>query len=257
MADISLRERLQPALLDRLLDEERTVHQLSVTVQRARLEGTPITLRTLIGVLQAHGLRRMDEDAQPDQNQQEWRLRFSAAAGELSLARLKALTLPIGPGQSLTLGELASLEVTTSVNSALETSERRFISMRRLREYVCRDLSWLLNTSNLETSVDLQRFPEVQRSVLNFGLPSLTGRTAASIDPEVAMHQLVQAVRVFEPRLSRVAVTPELSQDRMDIRTLRFKLDAELWGRPAAQHLSLRTSLDVDSGDVALTDSGG
>src|SRR5208283_1146796 len=232
-------------------------HQLSLCVPRARLEATNITLRTLVGLLQAHGLRRIEEDAAADADQQDLRLRFSAPAGELSLARLKALTLASVAGQSVTLGALASLEVSSSLNTAPESTERRFIAMRRLRECVCRDLGWLLNTASLETSEDLQRYPEVQRSVLNFGLPSLTGRHATSIDTETAVRQLAQAIRVFEPRLSRVAVSPELSQERMDTRTLSFKVEAELWGRPVPQHLSLRTSLDVDSGTVSLTDSGG
>jgi type VI secretion system protein ImpF len=257
MADISLRERLQPALIDRLLDEERTVYQLSVSVPRARLEGNNTALRTLLGLLQAHGLRRIEEGSEAEQDPQVLRLRFSAAVGDLPLARLKALPLPLGPGMSVTLGEFASLEVSSRANTMAESPERRFISMRRLREYVCRDLAWLLNCTNLESSEDLQRYPEVQRSVLNFGLPALTGRSATSIDPETAVRQLLQAIRVFEPRLGRVTVTPELSQERMDERTLTFRVEAELWGRPAAQHLSLRTSLDVDSGNVSLTDSGG
>jgi type VI secretion system protein ImpF len=257
MADISLRERLQPALLDRLLDDERTVHQLTLTVARARLEGTAITARMLVGLMQAHGLRRIEEEAEAGPDQPELRLRFTAVAGDLSLARLKALGLPVAAGRSVTLGELASLEVITSINTAAESTERRFISMRRLRECVCRDLAWLLNTASLETSEDLQRYPEVQRSVLNFGLPSLTGRAATSIDPEQAVQQFLQAIRVFEPRLSRVAVSPELSGDRMDTRTLSFRVEAELWGRPASQSVSLRTSLDVESGSIQLSDSGG
>jgi type VI secretion system protein ImpF len=257
MADISLRERLQPALLDRLLDDERTVHQLTLTVARAHLEGTAITLRMLVGLMQAHGLRRIDEEAGEGEDPQALQLRFSVAAGDLSLARLKALTLPYSAGRSVTLGELASLEVSSRLNTAPESADRRFLSMRRLRECVCRDLAWLLNTASLATSEDLQRYPEVQRSVLNFGLPSLTGRNATSIDPETAVREFVQAIRVFEPRLSRVAVSPELSGDRMDARTLSFRVDAELWGRPASQSVSLRTSLDVESGGIRLTDSGG
>ena len=257
MADISLRERLQPALLDRLLDDERTVHQLTLTVPRARLEGTTVTARTLVLLMQAHGMRRVDESAGEGADPEQLELRFSAAAGDLPLARLKELTLAVGPGRSVTLGELASLSVATSINTAAESADRRFISMRRLRECVCRDLAWLLNTSNLEGSEDLERYPEVKRSVLNFGLPSLTGRTATSIDPATAVQEFVQAIRVFEPRLSHVAVSPELSGDRMDARTLSFRVEAELWGRPAPQGVSLRTSLDIDSGNVQLTDSGG
>jgi predicted component of type VI protein secretion system len=36
---------------------------------------------------------------------------------------------------------------------------------------------------------------------------------------------------------------------------LSFKIDAELWGQPVAQHLVLRTSIDVDTGDVRISDA--
>jgi type VI secretion system protein ImpF len=161
-------------------------------------------------------------------------------------------------GGTISLGEIMSFEVHSSPNSAPEAAERRLISMRRLRESVYRDLGWLFNTSNLEgTEADLQLYPEVQRSVLNFGLMSLTGEAATSVDPQRAARSIAEAIRAFEPRLSHVTVVPELSASRMDIRTLSFKIDAELWGRPAPQHLVLRTRLDVDSGDLTVTEASG
>jgi type VI secretion system protein ImpF len=257
-ADISLRERLQPALLDRLYDDERVVHLVELIVPHARLTGTTITVSTLANIMRSHGLRRVEGSVgSEDIAAPELRLQFTTAAGELPLARLKALTLPTGAGGSVLLGDLGRFEVRTSVNQAQETSERRFVSMRRLRESVFRDLTWLLNTTNLETTEDLARYPEVQRSVLNFGLASLTGRVATSVDPALAAQRIAQGIRTFEPRLTRVTVTPELSAERMDMRTLSFKVDAELWGRPVPQHLVLRTRLDIDSGDLSVSEAAG
>ena len=64
---------------------------------------------------------------------------------------------------------------------AVESRDKRVLSPYRLRESVRRDLSWLFNTTNLASSLDLERFPQVESSTLNFGLPDLTGRTAGSI----------------------------------------------------------------------------
>ena len=57
-----------------------------------------------------------------------------------------------------------------------EAREKRVLSMRKLRESVQRDLAWLLNTSNLETVQDLDEYPLVSHSVINYGLPDLAGR---------------------------------------------------------------------------------
>jgi predicted component of type VI protein secretion system len=43
----------------------------------------------------------------------------------------------------------------------------------------------------------------------------------------------------------------------MDALALSFIIEAELWGRPAPQFLQLRTSLDVESGDVSVVDAAG
>lgn len=259
MADISLRERLQPALLDRLTDEERQAFEAEVTVDHERLNAAGVTVAMITSCLQAHGFRGLDDSGPTRQGDAgTLRLSFTSVAGDMRAERLRALRLASRPdGASLTLGEVADVQVHAKPNRAIEPAERRLISMRRLRELVQRDLSWLLNTSSLESTEDLDHYPEVRRSVLNFGLPSLSGRTASGIDAAQAARVLAEALRAFEPRLTRITVTPELSGERMDAGALTFKIEAELWGHPTPQYLQLRTRLDVESGDASLVDSGG
>ncbi len=56
MADLALNERLQPALLDRLIDDERTVALVSVVVERAGLERLQLPVQALIDILVAQGM---------------------------------------------------------------------------------------------------------------------------------------------------------------------------------------------------------
>lgn len=142
-------------------------------------------------------------------------------------------------------------------NTELESTERRQISMRRLRECVHRDLSWLFNSVNLDSAQDLSAVPEVAASVLNFGLPSFAGRMTSSIDQQQAAERLRRAIELFEPRLSGVRVAPRPRVEGEDDGTLEFTIEAELWGQPASQHLQLRTTIDVMSGDVTLTEERG
>jgi len=258
MADISLRERLQPALLDRLYDDERTLHVIELKAPLDTLAKNGVTIKSVVDLMLAHGLRRVEDRPPISGAEQMANLTFTMPSGEVPLARLKALPLTRSNGGTIGIGEIMSFNVHSSPNTAPEPAERRLISMRRLRESVYRDLGWLFNTSNLEgTEPELNSYPEVQRSVLNFGLRSLTGEAATSVDPQRAAQNIAEAIRAFEPRLSHVTVIPEVSANRMDIRTLSFKIDAELWGRPAPQHLVLRTRLDVDSGDLSVTEASG
>ncbi|MCS5585447.1 MAG: GPW/gp25 family protein, partial [Pseudomonadales bacterium] len=63
-----------------------------------------------------------------------------------------------------------------------ESREKRVLTMRRLRASVLRDLSWLLNTTNLDSSEDIEQAPEVMHSVLNYGMPCIAGMAAAATD---------------------------------------------------------------------------
>ncbi len=259
MADISLRERLQPALLDRLTDEERQVFVTEVSAARDRLAAAGVTEVMITACLHAHGFRAIDETTSANHpDAAALRLKFTSVAGNMPAERIRTLRLVTRPGQAgPTLGEVADVQVHARSNPAAEPPERRLISMRRLRELVQRDLGWLLNTSSLESTEDLDDYPEIRRSVLNFGMPSLAGRAASGIDAAQAAHSLAEALRAFEPRLTRVTVTPDLSGEHMDARTLSFNISGELWGRPAPQYLQLRTSLDVESGDVSVVDAAG
>jgi type VI secretion system protein ImpF len=127
--------------------------------------------------------------------------------------------------------------------------------MRQLRESVLRDLAWLLSTSSYDTDRSLAAWPDVERSVFNFGLPSMAGHGIAGFDAAAAAARLQKAIETFEPRLSHVHVTSETESGRMDRNALVFRVEAELWGQPTPQRLLLRTQIDIESADVMITDT--
>ena len=254
MAELSLKERLQPALFDRLIDDERHLVSFEIAVTDQALQELKITAQELLTILEAQGLRR-DQigTAQSAPKAVTWR--FVASSSAPSPAQLKALVLrPPGALQGIVLQSFCRIESRTMLNEQPEPGAQHMISMRRLRECVQRDLSWLLNSANLEVVHNLQRHPFVARSVVNYGIPPLAGRNVTSTDPHVTAKRIRDAITAFEPRLSRVQVTPEQSKHSDEMK-MSFKIDAELWGQPVAQRLVLRTSIDVDTGDVRITEA--
>ena len=140
-----------------------------------------------------------------------------------------------------------------------ESREKRVISAARLRECVTRDMSWLLNCVNLGTDVDLEPYPEVVRSVLNFGIPDLTGAALSGVDAEVLQRQIREAILAFEPRLtaSTLRVTVHTSKTRMDRQSLVFDIESEMWAQPLPLNLYLKTEVDLETGKLAVTESLG
>ena len=138
-----------------------------------------------------------------------------------------------------------------------ESREKRVLSPSRLRESVRRDLSWLFNTVNLAATQDLEGYPEVEKSTLNFGLPDLAGRTASSVDKLALERLLRRAVWDFEPRLTRSAVRVKLiiDQEKMSHNAMCFAIEAELWAQPLPLRLFLRTDLDLETGEVTVSEA--
>ncbi|MDH3594180.1 MAG: type VI secretion system baseplate subunit TssE [Rhodospirillales bacterium] len=138
-----------------------------------------------------------------------------------------------------------------------EAREKRVLSMRKLRESVQRDLAWLLNSSNLETVQDLDEYPLVSHSVINYGLPDLAGKAASGIDLAGVERMLRQAIWDFEPRILRntVKVRSVVASDQMNRNAVAFEIEGDLWAQPVPLHLFLRTEIDLDSGSFSVSDS--
>src|SRR6266702_325695 len=251
MADLALNERLQPALLDRLIDDERIVALVGVVAEVAALERLKLPEQALIDILTAQGMTLQQRELAGDFLQ----LRFTASRSHANPAQLRALVVrPPGAPDGVQLQSFATVQSASVPNLELEPADRRMLSMRKLRECVLRDLGWLFNSLNLESYQDLDSVPQVASSVLNYGLPSFAGRMASSIDPLESAERLRRAVELFEPRLSSVRVRPDVATQEESDGTLEFTIEAQLWGYPMSQQLELHTKIDTMNGDIAVTE---
>lgn len=133
-----------------------------------------------------------------------------------------------------------------------DTLEERVISLRRLRESVIRDLEWLLNTGCLEISRELSGYPEVRRSVLNYGIPDILGTSAGQKDSASIERAVRQAILDFEPRLLpgtlKVHAAVNSSETSKDAITL--EIQGELWWQPLPERFYLKATLDLELGRV-------
>lgn len=260
MAELSLRERLQPALLDRLADDERYLTIFQIDSTRTQLARLKLGEREWLDILFAQGLRPVDDGegvSVPPQGEDTLQWRLFVPIGRLSPGQLKAMVLkPPGAPQGVAVQDFCRIETRNVPNAMIESSQQRAISMRRLRECVLRDMGSLLNALNLDTQLPLERYPYVQRSVLNYGMRSLAGLAAAAVDPARTAAAIEEAIRRFEPRLRKVRVAPEAREDARDGHQLSFRIDAELWGQPVPQQLVLRTRIEADTGNATVSDSG-
>jgi type VI secretion system lysozyme-like protein len=129
-------------------------------------------------------------------------------------------------------------------------------SLTEIRACVKRDLDWLLNASQYELQAELEDYPEVEKSVLNFGLPDLTGKTVSGVDMRTMERMLKQGILNFEPRVIKKTLNVRVLVDRsmFNHNAVSFEIEGQLWAEPEPLHLHLRTEFELESGEVSVHD---
>ena len=140
-----------------------------------------------------------------------------------------------------------------------EPAARRGLTKVKLRKSVIRDLNWLFNSSNLAAVQDLDDYPEVINSVINYGMPDLTGHTLSSIDVPEIERLLKQVIIEFEPRIIRRTLKIRLivDSDEMSHNAMTFDIEGELWADPVPLHVYMKTKRDLEIGDIKVYDYSG
>jgi len=138
-----------------------------------------------------------------------------------------------------------------------EAPERRVMSKSRLRQAVLRDLAWLFNSTKPTSILDLEQIPHVRRSVLNFGLPALSGRAASSMDVTELERAVRQAILDFEPRIlpGSLEVKALALQSALHHHNIvGVQISGQLWAQPVPLELLVRTEIDLETGKVEIAD---
>ena len=138
-----------------------------------------------------------------------------------------------------------------------EPRENRVITKNKLRQAVLRDLVWLFNATKLGSHVDFTGFPFADRSVINFGLPALSGETASTLDVIALENAIRQAIIDFEPRIIHSTLRVEALVTDLELEhhnVVSVQISGNLWAQPIPLELLLRTEVDLETGQVEIRD---
>ncbi|WP_334189560.1 type VI secretion system baseplate subunit TssE [Noviherbaspirillum sp.] len=142
-------------------------------------------------------------------------------------------------------------------HSKTEALEQKIISRNRLRDIVLRDLTWLFNATGALQDAHEARHAHARRSVLNFGMPCLSGKLVSHVELFEMEQSLRQAILDFEPRIlpQTLSVTGRLPADELSHHNiLQFDISGQLWAQPYPLELLLKTDVDLETGMVKVQD---
>lgn len=138
-----------------------------------------------------------------------------------------------------------------------ESRDDRTASVKSLRKSVLRDLEWLMNTVNLESVVDFSDHPDLVHTVLNYGLPGVSGMSVEGPDLPKLERFLLEAIIAFEPRIQKSSLRVRMITDAAteNRNAIAFQIEGMLWGRPMPEALFLHTELDLELGNVRIREA--
>jgi type VI secretion system protein ImpF len=134
-----------------------------------------------------------------------------------------------------------------------EGDDKKVLTKLALRQAVLRDLVWLFNASGHSPRLDAKRFPHATKSVLNYGLPDLSGQYASSIEPG-DLEQLIRAsIVLFEPRIlpDTLEIQAVMEQSVLDAHNcLSLNVRGMLWAQPVPIEFLMRSQIDLEEGRI-------
>ena len=140
-----------------------------------------------------------------------------------------------------------------------EIDDHRVMSKAQLRQAVLRDLGALFNAVQpLGAAADA--YPQLADSVLNFGLPPLSGQLASKLDVSVLERAIRQAIVRYEPRIlvDTLQVRALEASSVLDTHNvIEFEIRGHLWSQPVPLEILLRTQLDLEAGQIEMRDVAG
>ncbi|WP_404309735.1 type VI secretion system baseplate subunit TssE [Neorhodopirellula lusitana] len=152
-------------------------------------------------------------------------------------------------------GGLVHPRASTGSSGGVTRQQRRH-HMAILSSQIERDLLALFGTRRMSEDTDLSAWPLVQKSVLNYGIPDLTGVTSSGLDLPVLNRELTEAIRRFEPRLRPETLNVSCHLNEYLRGDLIVKIEALFGPSDALEAFAMGISICLGSGQCQKVDPG-
>lgn len=125
---------------------------------------------------------------------------------------------------------------------------------RYLKTAILRDLIWLLNSKSKTSTGELSKFPEVESSVLNFGIEDLCGVSYEGADLNELEQSIKSSIIRFEPRLDPETLSVSLFRPKEGgtMSSFEVQISGTIIATPVPEELILHSLVDAESGRFEL-----
>lgn len=137
-----------------------------------------------------------------------------------------------------------------------ETAESISHSQNDYKQSVLHDLKYLLNTLNSNNQFDIELYPEVSASTVNYGVPPIAGKFSSVMQVLHIENIIRNAILSYEPRIMPsslfVAAVPTDPNKSFLNNVIPLRIGGQLWMEPYPLDFLVQTMLDVETNRIQL-----
>lgn len=148
--------------------------------------------------------------------------------------------------------EMDDLEQKRDALRTFSVFEGQRFTESALRATVKRELAWLLNTINFEAVADLEPYPNVRTSVLNYGVADLAGKSLDEHLVRRRAREIHAAIAAFEPRIDESTLEVEASDQIERENAITYIIQADVTSAVRAIPVKFRTDIEADTSAVTV-----
>ncbi|MDZ3991651.1 type VI secretion system baseplate subunit TssE [Pseudomonas sp. Teo4] len=129
---------------------------------------------------------------------------------------------------------------------SVDTASQRSCSLAEYKASIVRDLEILVNTRQSLVAEELEGYPQLGGTILDYGMPDFISKSV--LDPQdrrVIQQQLEKAISTGDRRFRKVRV--QLMAQQNGHRMLTFRVDAVLRLQDVSRHVSFDAVLQVNT----------
>ncbi len=127
-------------------------------------------------------------------------------------------------------------------------------SQDAIRKSAIDDLQYLMSATNQGSEIDAAKYPHVAKSVVNYGMPVLSGIGITAISAGEIERKVRQAILDFEPRIDAKSLSVKLNPNGTDPMNLQFEIDCVFMVFPWSLPMLLSTKIDRESGNASISE---
>jgi len=131
----------------------------------------------------------------------------------------------------------------------------RPVDVKTIRQLVQKDIADLINHTNIEDTLNEQRYKAVTESVLNYGIPALIGRHENRNNWQVIELAIRKAIIRFEPRIIPETLLVRSLQEKEQMTrhaVIAFEIRGLIDWQPHPVDLSMNGRYDMESEKMDL-----